>query len=55
MKARVKDVPFHSITCDTWTSKANDGFTAISAHGIDKNWNLKDYIIAVAHIKVCLV
>ena len=52
MKTKVQEVTFHSVTCDTWTSKANDGFTAVSAHGIDANWELKDYIIAVNHIQV---
>lgn len=52
MKSKVKEVHYHSVTCDTWSSKTNDGFTAVSAHGIDDNWELKDYIIAVEHIKV---
>lgn len=54
MKDKLKEIQYHSITCDTWSSKSNDGFTAISAHGIDENWHLKDYIIAVVHIKVIL-
>lgn len=52
MKEKVKDLPYHSITCDTWTSKANDGFTAVSVHGIDEHWQIRDFIIAVAHIEV---
>lgn len=51
VKQSVKELLFHSITCDTWTSKANDGFTAVSAHGIDENWEIKDYVVAVEHIK----
>lgn len=52
MKQKIKEVTYYSITCDTWTSKSNDGFIAVTAHGIDEEWNLKDYIIEVAHIEV---
>lgn len=47
----VKSLKHVSITCDTWTSKANDSYTAVSAHGITNDWELKDYIVAVANIE----
>lgn len=52
IKGRVKKLQFVSLTCDQWTSKTNDGYTAITAHGITDDWELKDYTIAVENIQV---
>lgn len=51
---RIKGLQFVSLTTDTWTSKSNDGFIAVSAHGITENWELHESIIAVENIKVKL-
>ena len=48
----IKALQFVSLTTDTWTSRNNAGFIAVSAHGISDDWKLKEYIIAVQHIEV---
>ena len=52
VRCKVKGLEYHAITCDNWTSVANDGYTAVTAHGINVDWEIKDYIIAVQNIKV---
>lgn len=52
VKKQVKELQFISITCDNWTSISNDGYTAVTAHGITDDWQLKEYTIAVQNIQV---
>lgn len=45
------EIQFLSLTTDAWTSVANDGFLAVSAHGLDQNWDLRRFVLAVVHLK----
>ena len=45
-----QNIEFASLTTDTWTSVANDGFIAITAHGINNEWELVNYTLAVQHL-----
>lgn len=52
LSTKVHSLDFAALTCDTWTSKSNDGFIAVSVHGTNNDWELKEYILAVENIKV---
>ena len=45
LKIMVKDIHSIAITCDGWTSKANESYTAVTGHYIDSRmWTLEKII-----------
>ena len=43
---------FVSLTTDGWTSAANESYIAITAHFIDKNWNLRSILLECCSTKL---
>jgi hypothetical protein len=46
----MKDVKFVYLTADSWTSRANDSYLAVTAHYIDNNFTLKTCVLAVTSV-----
>lgn len=52
IKHKVTCLQNHALTCDNWTSSNNEAYTAVTAHGISNEWEMKEYTIAVQNIQV---
>lgn len=40
LKGLMKDIPWTALTSDTWTSKADEPYIALTAHFINNQWEL---------------
>jgi len=40
----------YSLSIDSWTSLMNIGYLAVTAHGIDKDWERKNFFLGVTHV-----
>lgn len=45
IKSEIKDLEFVSLTTDLWTSLANDSYLSVTAHFINKEWQLNTYLL----------
>ncbi len=46
----MKDVKFVCLTTDSWTSRANDSYLAVTAHYIDNNFTFRKCVLAVTSV-----
>ncbi|KAK3106942.1 hypothetical protein FSP39_003400 [Pinctada imbricata] len=45
VKTQLDKAPSVAITTDSWTSRATENFVAVTAHFINKNWDVENYTL----------
>lgn len=51
MKKAMTDIKSFSLTLDSWTSTGNKSFITVTAHGINKEWKLKSFVLDFMYVK----
>ena len=50
MKEKMSSIKYHSLSLDSWTAQANQGYIAVTSHGITKEWVLETFLLGVAPV-----
>lgn len=50
LPALYEDIKILSITCDLWTSRANDSYLTVTAHFFDKEFTYRNAVLSTVHI-----
>ena len=50
MEQLLSKCEFIALTTDGWTSRSAKGFITVTAHVIDKSWQLKDLVLSTAEM-----
>jgi hypothetical protein len=51
MTRKMNDIATFSLTTDSWTSGANRGYIAITAHGITKDWSFESFFLDLVPVR----